>query len=1559
MGALTRAFTLGPVLVLLWGTGGAVVSAQEPGTLAPFSSLNEPRARHTATLLPDGRVAIIGGVGTSGGLATAEIYDPATGSTSSLPSPLPAPLSEHTATLLDDGTVLIAGGRSGSGQPLASALLFDPASLQFRPLPAMTSARTGHSSTLLGDGRVLLAGGDGGAGPLASMEIFDPAAGAFVAAGPLLTARYGHAAVLLSDGRVLFAGGRGAVGPLRAAEIWDPGTGTSTPAASLGAARARPAATRLLDDTVLVVGGESTQGEALGSAERYDAAADTFVTLSVSLGEARSAATAVRLADSGKVLVAGGTGAVVPAASLELYDPVTQTFSVVGAPSPRRTAIASTFLAAPMTGVAILWGGADASGAAVASAEAFHYPTLRSDKTDYAPGETVTFSGERWLPGETVTITLQSSSGAPEAPIVVTADEGGAFRVSQFALHSSDVGTRFIATAAGDVSRWTAQATFSDGNVRVKGGPVFSSGFGATLTINNFSNNLNCTGSSTTTTHSVSSLNFVTFSVASTDSVEFQAPPIAQNGGAKGLTTFKSWTSPTGDPFTVLQPPCGVCIPGPSGIGNHDYIVNYGPNAPPSVSAGASSVTVGEGSTATLTGTFGDPDPCDNNVAVTASYGTITQSGQNTGTWSWSSFEGDGPSSRTVTIVANDGHGGVSQAASFQLIVNNVPPTVTLSGPTTGTEGSTVTLTVAASDVPADTPTLALAWTVTKNGGAYASGTGSTITFLPDDNGTYVVVATATDKDQGVGSASATVIVANVAPTATILGAPDTSPEGTAIELTSSVSDPGIIDTQVGFVLAWTVLKNGSAFASGSGASFAFTPDDNGVYAVTLQATDKDGATGESTRTITVFNLPPHVALLNAPSTSPEGTTVSLAAAASDPGPADVPSLDIEWTVEKDGVFFASGSGTSFAFTPDDNASYLVTVTATDKDGASASDSATITVTNVAPTAAIVGAPDTSPEGTAISLTAQVTDPSAVDTAAGFQYAWNVTKNDAPFAAGTSAAFSFTPDDDGVYVVTLTATDKDGGVSNPDARTVTVTNVPPTVTLSQVPASLPEGSTLTATGSFTDPGATDTFTATVDHGDGSGVQPLSIAGQSFALSHTYADEGVYTVTVTVTDDDGGAGTATATVHVFNVPPSVNAGPPATINEGGVFLSSGYFTDPGADTWTASVDYGDGSGAQPLLLHADKTFDLSHLYVQNGAYTVTVAVRDDDGGSGVGTTTVTVDNVPPVVTDLALSATSIFENDSVTLSASFTDPGALDTHSVLITWGDGTTSSLALDAGVYAFQAVHRYLDDDPSGTPSDVYTITVNVTDDSGAVGTRGTLVTVKNVPPAVTSVSGPTAPLLLGSTATVTARFTDVGTLDTHTCSFAWDDGVTTSTPGQDGACASSHTYAATGVYPVTVTVTDDDGGSASQRFEFVVVYDPQAGFVTGGAVIRSPSPAQRAQIELEVRYERGATVPTGQTHFRLDDTLRLDSTAHEWLVISGPNAQLKGIGQLNGVDGAHFLVTGTDTRLGSGRGQDRLRIVIWTDAGTVYDNGDGAPLDLRRANPPEILQGRIAIHR
>jgi PKD repeat protein len=199
-----------------------------------------------------------------------------------------------------------------------------------------------------------------------------------------------------------------------------------------------------------------------------------------------------------------------------------------------------------------------------------------------------------------------------------------------------------------------------------------------------------------------------------------------------------------------------------------------------------------------------------------------------------------------------------------------------------------------------------------------------------------------------------------------------------------------------------------------------------------------------------------------------------------------------------------------------------------------------------------------------------------------------------------------------------------------------------------------EGSLVSFTGTVTDPDQGDTHTYQWDFGDGA-----SAAGQS--ASHAYADNGGFTVTLTVTDSVGASSGDTLAVTVQNVAPTVDAGTGGSISEGGSFSGSGSFSDPGADTWTATVDYGDGSDAQQPLLNG-QTFALNHQYPDDGAYTLTVTVIDDDGGSGFDTTLVTVENLAPTANPDFYYRSGNLESASLVVVWDGDPPGVLDNDS---------------------------------------------------------------------------------------------------------------------------------------------------------------------------------------------------------------------------------------------------------------------------------------------------------
>jgi hypothetical protein len=465
--------------------------------------------------------------------------------------------------------------------------------------------------------------------------------------------------------------------------------------------------------------------------------------------------------------------------------------------------------------------------------------------------------------------------------------------------------------------------------------------------------------------------------------------------------------------------------------------------------------------------------------------------------------------------------------------------------------------------------------------------------------------------------------------------------------------------------------------------------------------------------------------------------------------------------------------------------------------------------------------------------------------------------------------------------------------------------------------------------------------------------------------------GAQAFTVDAADQVGN--TAALTVaYVVNAPPVVTAGGDATIAEGDRLARSGSFVDPDPNVWTVSVDYGDGSGLQPLPV-SGQTFDLSHVYAQDGVYTVSVLVADGAGGSGSDTLTVTVLNVLPAIVGPVLDRTAVDEGGVLTIAGSFHDPGLLDAHTVSISWGDGATGPAVVSEvapGGFHFSASHLYRDDVPTGTAMDLNDVVVTVTDDRGAAMAVGT-VAVKNLPPAVMALWGPTEPLALGSATTLALDFIDPGVLDSHVCTFDWDDGTTDTADvaGGSHSCAGTHAYAAAGVYTIRVTVTDDDTGSGRSSFEYAVVYDPNAGFVTGGGWIHSPAGAYqpdptltgRANFGFNARYQKGAHVPSGQTEFQFRaGGFTFHSTQYDWLVVAGAKAQYKGSGTVNGAGDYAFLLTAKDGQMRGGDGTDRFRIKVWDKATdvVVYDNVRGGADDIDLTSPEAIAGGSIVIH-
>ena len=325
--AMASMLLLGLAIASIHITQSPAGLVQGAWTAAP--SMAEGRGSQTATLLPNGKVLVVGGnVASSPPLApaTAELYDPKTRTWSSAGS-LSTPRWGHTATLLPNGKVLVAGGSPDDPYTpgsLASVEIYDPGTNTWSAAASMHTPRSFHSATLLADGRVLIAGGDAVfndiAGPsshaispsvstLASTELYDPAANRWTDGPAMITPRAKHAATMLADDRVLIVGGTAGLGLAeagsgwRTAEIYDPATQAWSAAASMQFARVFPSANLLPDGRVLVVGDD---GVNYRTTELFDPSTGRWSSGPDSAVGRAEAATA-RLRD-GRVLVAGGLG---------------------------------------------------------------------------------------------------------------------------------------------------------------------------------------------------------------------------------------------------------------------------------------------------------------------------------------------------------------------------------------------------------------------------------------------------------------------------------------------------------------------------------------------------------------------------------------------------------------------------------------------------------------------------------------------------------------------------------------------------------------------------------------------------------------------------------------------------------------------------------------------------------------------------------------------------------------------------------------------------------------------------------------------------------------------------------------------------------------------------------------------------------------------------------------------------------------------------------------------------------------------------------------------------
>ncbi|UCE35890.1 MAG: PKD domain-containing protein [Thermoplasmata archaeon] len=896
-------------------------------------------------------------------------------------------------------------------------------------------------------------------------------------------------------------------------------------------------------------------------------------------------------------------------------------------------------------------------------------------------------------------------------------------------------------------------------------------------------------------------------------------------------------------------------------------------NVAPNVDAGSNQV-VNEGTPVSVSGTFSDPGAYDSHSATwswgdsNTSPGSVSEENippYSTGTVSGSHIYMDqGTYIVILTVTDDDGDSGKDR---LTVTVLDLAPTAEFSwSPPLPDEGKPVQFT----DLSFSYPDLLSSWAW--DFGGLGTSISQNPKFIFMDDGTYTVYLTVTDDDGSTDSISHDIEILDLAPIANFSWSPDPRYEGSPVQFTDlSYSYPDAI-------VSWDWK-----FGDGGTSTFqnpSHTYGDNGDYNVTLTVKDDDGSVSVITYTVTILNADPIVNAGNDQSTY-EGTSVSFSGAFTDPGWLDTHT--IEWDFGDGGKAYGTLTPTH---TYGDNGDFVVTLKITDDDGGVGYDYLTVHVENVPP---MVSPADDQviDEGTTISLVvATFVDVGWLDTHTA-TIDWGDGTNDAGSVTETngsgSVSGSHTYGDNGVYTVTVTVTDDDGGEGSAQFN-ITVNNLAPEVEPLE-PVIIDEGAPFTLTGIAEDPGSDDlTFTwkfefgptlVTIYYNNGLTPDPYPSSWGAFpfaatdVVTHTYGDNGNYTVTLTVEDDDGAKIVVTTYVIVNNVAPSVDLGGPYIVNENSPLVLNGHATDPGSDDLTFSwvIEYGpivttiyynDGENPDPFpspeVNPRDIIDNVAHTYGDNGVFTVTLTVTDDDGATTTVTVNVTVNNVAPTVVNLEAY---MYVNFSLRVAGEkWHSVGILLLEDDKQIWADTITrypgspdEQMATKANVKvdmtkSYTALVDYLPNDPrvNGNVWGGNPVWIIMTFEDGSETRLHHTFNVRqsdwnsdhwnHIDPWEVEF----APYLGGHNITFEAHAEDPGSDD---LTFFWnfDDGnfsgpniyynnglspdpfPSTEINPMTATETTVHRYATSGTYTITLTVTDDDGGTVTVTLSLAVV--------------------------------------------------------------------------------------------------------------------------------------------
>ena len=315
------------------------------------------------------------------------------------------------------------------------------------------------------------------------------------------------------------------------------------------------------------------------------------------------------------------------------------------------------------------------------------------------------------------------------------------------------------------------------------------------------------------------------------------------------------------------------------------------------------------------------------------------------------------------------------------------------------------------------------------------------------------------------------------------------------------------------------------------------------------------------------------------------------------------------------------------------------------------------------------------------------------------------------------------------------------------------------------------------------------------------------------------------------------------------------------------------------------------------------------------------------------------------------------------TTSYTAPAGMDTYAWSVS-GNGTISGSSTGASVSVISATN---------CPGS-FTLSLTVTK-AGCSSTCTKPVTVADTTVPTVMITGPASGSVYpaGTTVTFTGSFTDTCG-GPHTAVWSLDNTTVNGTVNEGtGSVTASYKFTAAGVYNVTLTVTDLCGNAMpadkvnNDLKAMVIIYDPNAGFVTGGGWFMSPivtgmqymNVSGKANFGFVSKYKAGANTPTGETEFQFQEgNLNFHSTTYSWLVVSGSLAQYKGTGTINGTGNYSFILTARDGDINNSGAVDGIRMKITDGSNAVYDNKMGADDTMSSGNTQDLNGGSIVIH-